>query len=173
MEQTSFKIPFLGNNNEYRGLFITEFSRLERVVDLYLAKYFTKDEHNANELISILIDRISFEGKATALKALFERKNTFDEFMNNRHDKKTYKKITDGLRSVAQKRNWFAHYHLLDVVHDQSIVIGLIQFRDSTNLITYNHKQFENLIAEILNLKNQIINLLNELVQNEDLSNLY
>jgi len=173
MEQASFTMPALGSRNEYRGFFITEFSRLERVVDLYLAKYFTKDEHSVNELVSILIDRINFEGKATALKALFERRNAYDEFIHNRHDKKIYRKITDGLRSVAQKRNWFAHYHLLDVVHDKNIVIGLIQFRDSTNLITYTHKQFEDLIAEILNVKNQLIQLLNELVQNEDLSNLY
>jgi len=165
MEEPIFSIAQLANANEYRGYFITEFSRLERVMDVYLARYFMQTEHNVNELISVLIDRISFEGKATALKALFDRKNAHDEFINNQHDKKTYKKITDGLRSVAQKRNWFAHYHLIDVVHDKNIVIGLIQFRDSTNLITYAHKEFENLITEILKVKNQLIWLLGEMAK--------
>ena len=171
--EPAFTLPKLANPNEYRGYFITEFARLERIIDVYLARSFANTEHHMNLLISVLIDRINFEGKATALKTLLDRKNVWDEFQNDRHDKKIYRKITDGLRSVSQRRNYFAHYHILDVVHDKNIVIGLIQFRDSTNLITFTHEQFENLVAEIMNLKKQIISLLGELSQNEDMSNMY
>jgi hypothetical protein len=94
MEEFNFSISPLNNSNEYRGYFIAEFSKLERAIDLYLAKYFMANENDINQFISILIDRLTFENKAIALKTLFDKKEVYVSFINEGMSQKNGIKIS-------------------------------------------------------------------------------
>jgi len=149
----------LKNPNEYRGYFITQFAKLERSIDVYLAEYFLLNNINGvNEIIEVLIDRITFESKRTALKVLLDKKHASNTDPKKRGN--PYKKLLDELRKTAEVRNWFAHYHLVVTNHDKNLVIGLLQFRDSTNIKSYTHAQFEKLIDDIEISRQVIIKLI-------------
>ena len=145
--------------DEYRGYFISEFAKLERSIDLYLATYFVPADGSViYDLIAILIDRLGFENKRSALKALFDIKNENDT--SNHKKTSTYKKIIDACGELARIRNCFAHYHSVmvsDKMKEQTkTVIGFIQFRDSLKTIWYNQDQFDELIGKITLTRNTI-----------------
>jgi hypothetical protein len=142
----------LSTEYEYRGYFISEFAKLERAIDVYLATYFVPDNPNvSHDLIAILIDRLGFENKRTALRALFDIKNSLDT--SNHKKTPIFKKIIDECGELARIRNYFAHYHPVMITdkmkNENDIVIGLVQFRDSLKIIWYNKTQFSDLIDKI------------------------
>jgi hypothetical protein len=129
----------LSNQDEYRGFFISEFAKLERAIDLCIATYFIPSGVSplSNQIISILIDRITFENKRTALKKIFDIKNKAD--MSNHKNTGIYKKIINALGELARIRNYFAHYYSIPIPDDRKMhaAIGLVQQRDSNRLHIY------------------------------------
>lgn len=105
----------LNSPDEYRGYFISQFSELENVVDMFTADHFIPDnEYWAHELIEILIDRIPFESKRTALKIVLERKAVTDKITKGTFTSKSiHKKILEDIRRLAHVRNYFAHYKIV------------------------------------------------------------
>lgn len=154
----------LNTPNEYRGYFISKFATLERSIDLYLASYFiSRDTNLMHDLVSILIDRLSFENKRSALKALFDIRNEKDT--SNHKKTGIFKKIIDACGELARIRNYFAHYHSVlvsDTMKNDGIVIGLVQFRDSIKIIWYSESQFDSLMEKIDKTNQGIINLMND-----------
>jgi hypothetical protein len=154
----------LTNPDEYRGLFISEFAELERSMDMFLADYFIPDDINcAIELITILIDRITFENKRTALRAVFERRDVLQ--------KSVYKKLLEDIRKLSVIRNYFAHYKTVDFdksevyypkIKDKAVVIGLVQLRDGSDDISYTNVDFYNEINKIRKCKEVINKIINE-----------
>ena len=163
----------LNNPDEYRGYFISQFAELERSIDMFLADYFIPDDSNcAEELIEILIDRITFESKRTALRVIFERQPETDIIRNKKViPKGVYKKLLEEIRKSSVIRNYFAHYKTIDfdksdayypIIKDKNVIIGLVQFRDSTTHITYTNAKFYEEIEKIGKCKDAILKMLSE-----------
>ncbi len=89
------------NPNEYRGYFIHEFAKLEYEIDYYLANFFVGPTPLQNPLISILIDRIPFENKRTAIKALLD----FQYPKQNGKKSPRFGKMLDEIGKYARIRN--------------------------------------------------------------------
>lgn len=142
----------LNSPDEYRGFFISEFAKMERSIDIYLATYFIPDNPNvSNDLISILIDRLGFDNKRTALKVLFDIRNELDT--SNHRKTSTFKKIIDSCGELGRIRNSFAHYHSVMVTdkmkEDYGTVIGLVQFRDSVKIIWHSRDDYFKIMDKI------------------------
>jgi hypothetical protein len=155
--------PVLNNPEEYRGYFIAEFAKLERVIDSYLATYFTDDPKKVYYMISILIDRIPFESKRTALKVMIDNKDD-EDFKAGKHGNKkvNHKKLLEDIRKLAHIRNYFAHYLALTFGEKYQQAISLAQFRDGLNIIHYSHEAFFEEIDKITLSRDAIVALLGE-----------
>lgn len=140
----------LNTPDEYRGYFISEFAKLERVIDIFFAHYFIRDNNPKyhNELISILIDRISFESKRDALKVVLDLIYLDKTAHNGGKKVKEFKVLLDEIGKAARIRNYYAHY-LSTNLRDETIAISLVQFRNSSNIIVYTKDEFNNQISQI------------------------
>ncbi|MDB4922259.1 hypothetical protein [Mucilaginibacter sp.] len=138
------------NADEYRGYFISEFAKLERAIDLFIANYFIqKNPRLHNEIISVLIDRLSFDGKRTALKALLDLKYPKIENIHNSGKVRNFKKLLDEIGKSSRIRNYYAHYFSVDYSNFPQVAIALVQFRDSVNIIIYKKNEFDKQIQDI------------------------
>lgn len=157
---------------EYRGYFIDKFSELEQAMDKFLADYFVPyDESFANELTEILIDRINFEGKRTAIRFIFERLEVTNKIRGIDATPKSVKKnILEDIRRLSLVRNYFAHYQSLDIsslsyldlTKDiKGIVIILMQQRDETSYITYTEEDYYKEIDKIEQSKTALLKMIN------------
>jgi len=132
----------------YRGYLISVFAELEQYMDICLARQFVPDG-DFEEIIAILIDRLNFEAKRTALKALLDKKCTLDGFKKTKNNKFPHSAILDEIRQLSEIRNYFAHYYLCDFFSPGS-VIELVEYRNSTTVIKYSKKEFEVIIERIV-----------------------
>lgn len=138
------KIEFK-NHYEIRGYFIDCFSHLETMMEMYLTRYFFKGGHPKSfELRTILIDRLTFEAKKTALKFILDSKSERD-FKAGKHgnNKKNYKKLLEDIGKLGKIRNYFAHYQVMFPSPDGGNLIRLVEGRDQFKVIEYTTKQFE------------------------------
>ncbi|MCO5951204.1 hypothetical protein [Mucilaginibacter flavidus] len=151
-------------HNECRGYFIAKFSELEQVIDRYLARYFTIDSPVVEqEIIEVLIDRIPFESKRTALKFLLDKKCE-EDFLSKKYGnhKRNYKALLENIRKLAHTRNYFAHYQTMPFLQPDSR-IGFIQYRDSAKVISFSEKEFDDLMKLIGRCNKDVREVLNQL----------
>ena len=150
--------------DEHRGYFISEFAKLERVIDLYFAHYFIRNDNPKfhNELISILVDRIPFESKRTALKAILDLLYVDKSAHNGGKKAKEFRVLLEEIGKMARIRNYYAHY-LPVPIPEEELAIALVQFRDSVNIIAYTKEEFNNQIKQINKCAEIVANLRREL----------
>jgi hypothetical protein len=150
----------LKNADEDRGYFISKVSELERCMDMYLANFFVPDDdYFAEQVIEVLIDRINFEGKRTALRVVFDKQTVTDNITKGKSVPKSItKKLLEEIRKLSLVRNYFAHYKttIADEIYDpedntdySNKVIILVQLRDNTTHISYTNEEFYNEIGKI------------------------
>ncbi|MGZ3945810.1 MAG: hypothetical protein ACXVJB_12775 [Mucilaginibacter sp.] len=136
---------------------------MERAIDINLALYFIKDNPPLmHELVEILIDRIPFESKRTALKAIIDKTDE-EDFKAGKHgkNKKNHKNLLEDIRKMAHIRNYFAHYHPVYLGNNPQWVIGLVQFRDSAKIIGYTQDEFDDFITDISRCRSELSKLRN------------
>lgn len=149
----------LKNADEYRGYFISQFAQMERAIDLYLSWYFIKnDPEKHNQIISILIDRIPFESKRTAMATILNIRHPKINGHNSGKKNKFFTKLLDTIREMAHIRNYYAHYHPVGYQNPDN-AIALVKFRDSTNIVYYSKIEFTKQVSKILNCETEIIRL--------------
>lgn len=154
----------VNKQNQYRGEFITGFAKLERAIDLYLAMYFTGDNsEKINNLIDIIIDRIPFGDKRSALKLLIDQKDD-EDFKTGKHGNKkiNHKAILEDIRKFAVIRNHFAHYGIVHRPLAQNVAIQLTQHRDGSSIIEYTIDEFNDIISNMEKRRLELIVLRHE-----------
>jgi hypothetical protein len=144
METTSYE----GMSNYYRGLLISRFATLEKSLDYYLASQFTSRD-NIADLTNIIIDRLTFENKKTALKAILDKKSSANGFVRTNTKSFPSGKFIEELRSLQFQRNCFAHYHLSTNIDEPSSIISLIEFRDSKSILHYTKTKYYNILKRM------------------------
>ena len=76
----------LKNSSEYRGYLINEFTKLEVALDKHLLNNFFSltDYPNTYEMREVLLDRMTFDSKRTAVKGILDKKATLSGFIKTK-----------------------------------------------------------------------------------------
>lgn len=153
----------------YRGKYIFEFSLLEMAIDQCLLYRWLKggSREAGSEFRGILLDRLTFEAKRTALKSLLDVDAKKAGFIKTKNNSYPNGNLFDRIRQLQEIRNYFAHYFSFSLPNGISqngdpmdYIICLAENRNYevgvTNMIHYSQKQFDDLINEIQEIGNKV-----------------
>lgn len=151
----------LNSSHEYRGYAINEFTKLEKALDQYILIYFIPHQNNMQSpMHEIILDRLTFESKRTAVKSILDKKSDDTGFIKTKNNSYPYGKLFDEVRKLIDLRNNFAHFlDAYDSAEPKS-VITLIKFRDKTDIIRYEQSEFDDLIFRIKKTTEDVLNLI-------------
>ena len=107
----------------------------------------------------VLLDRMTFDGKRTAIKGILDNRTLSEGFIKTKNNSFPHGKILEEVRQLIEIRNFFAHY-LSAVDHAKDTVITLVQFRDSTKLLEYTQQEFDDLVIRIKRATKDVILLI-------------
>lgn len=144
----------------FRGKLIDEFCFLEFAIEKYLVRYFLDEPDARRRLKNLILDRLTFEAKRTALKAMldeYEKKHGFIKTKNNTYP---HAKLLDEIRLLNDQRNYFAHYYLAIPQEKPHLIICLAEYRDYVKTHDYTIEKFDSIIDRI----KETVNKLNELM---------
>jgi len=152
----------LNSPHEYRGFIINEFTKLERALDKHLLfEFFDKGNSYMHwKMHEILLDRLTFDGKRTAVKGILDNKATSEGFVKTKNNSYPNGKLFDEVRQLIEERNQFAHYSLVTDHANPGSVITLLKFRDNTKLLTYKQDDFDELVTRTIKATSDILKLI-------------
>ncbi|MGN6637844.1 MAG: hypothetical protein ACTHJ8_02975 [Mucilaginibacter sp.] len=143
-----------------RGLVISQMSALEKSIENYICHYLSKDETKQVEILELLLDRMTFDGKRTTFEAILKKNNSQPDY------KKKYKAMIEDIRKLIVKRNHFAHY----IFNDEDAIdgnkhdsVGLIEYRNSTNTIWYSQDDVTKIVNDAFSIMEKIHAMVEEL----------
>ncbi|HWZ02014.1 MAG TPA: hypothetical protein VNX40_00315 [Mucilaginibacter sp.] len=146
----------------YRGLFISKFSMVELFMDAAICFYFTRDEEMAKDLIFMVINRLTFESKRTAFKAILEKISIADGFKKTKNNKWPYSELLNEIRLLNDHRIYFAHYAIFGGKSTDENVIELMEYRDQKKRIIYSKAEYYKLIKRLGNVISQVMKIQTE-----------
>ena len=133
--------PLIKKSSLLRGLVMDSLSRLETRMDLYIARYFCKDEHTVDEFASTFLKSqsliIGFRKKIDIFISIFKNKD--EALYNNLGDVKA------DLIFINTQRNIFAH-QIIDTsdeglkLYNENGTMRFVQFRDKKEKLTISQK---------------------------------
>ena len=144
------------NPHAYRGVFIGQFAELELVMGSFLSLYFVPSG-DGNDIMSILIDRLTFESKRTAYKAVLDKIAVKNGFVKTKNNKYAYSELLDEIRKLNEIRIQFAHYYLADADMDKGHVIALVEFRNSPSVYEYSQEMFDIIFERLENATKAVL----------------
>lgn len=144
-------------SNLYRGRLITAFATMEKKLDFVLAGYFSVNPKSQYYMMQILLDRMTFESKRTALKALYDARSEQDGFVKTKNNSYPHNKFFNEIRRLNDHRNYFAHYYLLQAEEEEIIVLA--DNRDNTSFVSYTEKELKILLSDIEAIGEQILDV--------------
>lgn len=140
MEEIKFDSP-----HAYRGYLINKFCELEIKISNYLALTFGNGN---DDILTILVDRITFEAKRLAYKDLLNRREIANGFVKTKSNKYPHTFWMNELRELIEIRNQFAHF-ILAQDNERECVIALIEFRNSAGVIIYTKDMYDAILERI------------------------
>lgn len=130
----------------YRGYLLAQFAALEATIDVYIASYFI-DSDKKYELMNVILNRLTFEAKRTALKTILDKKSP--DFVKTKNNTWPSSKFIEELRLLNNERNIFAHY-VLTLKVSETAIISLMEFRDKSQVVEYDWPKYESIVKRIL-----------------------
>jgi hypothetical protein len=152
---------YLQGSYYYRGMFIDKFCNLELEIERCIGSAFFDNSPDRRYFKNIILDRLTFEAKRTALRALLQHKTPDIN----------YKKLFDEISQLSNKRNHFAHYYLTSnpIGVPYTYVIGLADYRDGKDIvkdvIIYDSERFERAISRVESVIEQLKQIRKEIFQ--------
>lgn len=149
---------YIENANKWRGDIISRFNQLEGTLGFVMAHYFLRGNSKLSELLNSVIDRLSFEQKRTALKAIVDKIDVKNGFVKTKSNKWPSNEYFDRIRRLNDHRNYFAHYSLVAFMGKHDKVIGLEERRDviSSKVKAYTEKELQGIVAEMVECERYI-----------------
>lgn len=139
------EIPTHHGIHYYRGFLLAQFAALETTIDVYIASYYL-DSDKKYDLMNVILNRLTFEAKRTALKTLLDRKSP--NFIKTKNNTWPSSKFIEELRLLNNERNIFAHY--VDTFKEnETAIISLKEFRDKSITIEYEWPKYESIVKRI------------------------
>jgi DNA-directed RNA polymerase subunit L len=148
MEQQFDLTSYVMNANLVRGTIINEFNKLEKTIEYHLANHMQVPNEKRGDFMNIILDRLTFEGKRTSLRALNEKIETVKGFNKTKNNSYPNSKLFEEIRLLNDERNHFAHY-LINHPTSNKGVIGLTEFRDNYKVIWYSEDQIFDITERI------------------------
>ncbi|SHN30508.1 hypothetical protein SAMN05216524_10942 [Mucilaginibacter sp. OK098] len=140
------EMPTHKEKHYYRGFLLAQFAALETTIDVYIASYFI-DSDKKYDLMNIILNRLTFEAKRTALKTILDRKTP--DFIKTKNNTWPSSKFIEELRLLNNERNIFAHY--VDTFKEsETAIISLMEFRDKSKIVEYDWSKYELIVKRIL-----------------------
>jgi hypothetical protein len=138
--------PIKKDKHYYRGFLLAQFAALEATIDVYIASYYI-DSDNKYDLMNVVLNRLTFEAKRTALKTILDRKTP--DFVKTKNNTWPSAKFIEELRLLNNERNIFAHY--VDTFKvSETAIISLMQFRDKSQVVEYDRPKYLSIVNRIL-----------------------
>lgn len=156
-----YNIEYTKESSYYRGQIICDFTVLEKRVEFIISDYFLGKVDNS--FLSIILDRLNFEAKRAALKAIFDELEKKSGLFKKDGNANPHKKMFDEINALSVKRNHFAHHSLAypENNDDNKIVFGLLENRDAPTGSTPKTKFYTK--AEVLKISKRILEVGKEL----------
>jgi hypothetical protein len=134
----------------FRGSLIDEFCHLEHTIEKYLVRYFFDESEKRRELKNLILDRLTFEAKRTALKAMLDEKEKEKGFIKTKSNKYAHTELISEIRLLNDQRNYFAHYYLaIPAKFPSNLVICLAEYRDYVKTHDYTIEKYESILDRI------------------------
>lgn len=143
-------------SNYYRGLLISSFQSLEKAIEYFIADYFIKDPAKSSELTSIILDRMTFEAKRTAYKAILIKTAESNGFVKTNKKGYIFKDHLDEISQLNSIRNMFAHYFPVIPGSNDGSVIALAEFRDNFSTKHYSKEDMDTIINRIHKTRDEV-----------------
>lgn len=156
----------LSQGHFLRGFLINEFSGLEKSLERYIGIYVLGESGDLDRLINIILDRLTFEAKRTAFKTIRNNIAIENGFVKNKSNKYPDSDLIHEIRRINDHRIYFAHFMIVMPDINSDKVISLVEFRDSTKIISYTEDEYNKLIADIKNAYDAIESMTTELLSN-------
>ena len=150
------------NASYYRGKLINDFCNLELAIERYLVRYFLDKTTERRELKNLILDRLTFEAKRTALKTMLDSYEEKRGFIKTKSNKYPQSDLLNEIRLLNDQRNYFAHYYLAIPVKEEKLVICLAEYRDFVKTHKYTEEKFNAIIERIQSATKQLYDLINE-----------
>ncbi|MBD1364462.1 hypothetical protein IDJ77_11640 [Mucilaginibacter sp. ZT4R22] len=150
----------------FRGTILNQTVILEKAIDQYISKYLTPDVNKQNEIISLLLDRMNFEGKRTTLRAILEKKDLENNIVKTKNKPSKNKPLLESIRQINDLRNYMAHYLVLTIGEALTKFpeeIGFIEFRDSVKVHWITNEVFIDNVREIQEISKLISSMTTKL----------
>ncbi len=139
---------YMDNADKVRGMVINNTTLLERIIDDYIAKYFSQNEYKRKELIElILFDKVDFSKKVRIVQQIFNKKC---EVLGKEFTKE-YPKFSADLREIYEQRNKFAHQLIAvpENIESNKYEIILLNYSDKEKFIPYTKDSIEKMMEMI------------------------
>jgi hypothetical protein len=139
-----------------RGLILHNIIALEKAIDIYLSRYFCKEQTQRTEILEQLFasDKITLRAKIQLFQSILEtHEKVFLE-----ENPKILKEIVD----YCEKRNIFAHYIIEfneDAFEKQYEQITFRKFKNSQELVSFKYTDLSKINKRILSISLLIMNL--------------
>jgi hypothetical protein len=116
----------------------------------------------SNDFKNIILDRLTFEAKKTALRAMMDQKSIQDGFIKG---KKAYpsKKLIDELTYLNNEGVAFAHYVAVIPWTPDNTILTLYENRDKMKPRTYSKEKLQEILQRIVDATNTIHKMMQDL----------
>ena len=166
-ELTQWRNQYRENGYYYRGKLIESFNMIESTLTAYLISYFLGNPNTpqANDFRNIILDRLTFEAKRTALRAILDKKENDKGFIKTKNKSYPHGKLLDEIRLLNDQRNYFAHYQLIIPFHPNDTIVTLAEFRDSLKFVEYDIERYNSILLRMSRMTiklNEMFRLLNK-----------
>lgn len=153
---------YLQKANYYRGLVINDFILLEIIIEQIITdEFFGVNSTNikANQFKNIILNRMNFDAKRTALKYIFDRMQEDNGFIKTKNNSYPNSKVINEVRLLIDERNRFAHYLSMQPVKEGNTVLVLAEFRDKGKFHYYSEEDINALRKRISNMRTKLFDL--------------
>ncbi|HTD97992.1 MAG TPA: hypothetical protein VK668_01845 [Mucilaginibacter sp.] len=161
----SYDVEYADKAHYYRGNLINKFSGFEKAVEYFIGNYFMAGNLKLNEMMNVLLDRMTFESKRTAFKAILDKKELDKGFIKTKNNSFHHSEFFNEIRLLNDQRNYFAHYVLVISSEAKDKIIGLAEFRDSMNIIWYSLPEYNAIIHRVYTVTEKVRKLTDELLK--------
>ncbi|BFG69623.1 hypothetical protein KACHI17_05040 [Sediminibacterium sp. KACHI17] len=147
-----------------RGQIINVFASLETHLDIFLGQHFCTHEDKKDQMLNLVLSRITFDNKRAIFKFLID--NYYTKWLAK------YPDFNAAIKDISDERNIFAHYTMdttlegIDyMVNSRNVVF--IKFKNQRERIEYSEQRINELIGKISKWAEAIA----ELIKFDDNSN--
>lgn len=146
----------------YRGTILHECIILEKTIDDFIAKDISLDEEVGVRVFQILLERMTFDSKITAMSAIMDDAQRIAGFIKTKKGRYPHADLIKNIKTIKDERNYFAHQPawIRPDVLDHYPSVAFVNFRDTAKIEFYDQTRVSKLIELIHGVVKEIEELI-------------